>query len=135
MRKFVLGDVHGGLKAIHQVLERANVTQKDTLILSLKYNVKSENHDWTSIQLKGDKTTVFIKGIKDKPFLINTKFVDPITKQTIVMTTGYISDPDLTYFGNKTKFHSLEIMFTKKGLILYPDHKFVQDKDIFILEK
>lgn len=32
MRKFVLGDVHGGLKAIHQVLERANVTNSDTLI-------------------------------------------------------------------------------------------------------
>lgn len=32
MRKFVLGDVHGGLKAIHQVLERANVTKNDTLI-------------------------------------------------------------------------------------------------------
>ena len=32
MRKFVLGDVHGGLKAIHQVLERANVTNNDTLI-------------------------------------------------------------------------------------------------------
>ena len=32
MRKFVLGDIHGGLKAIHQVLERANVTKNDTLI-------------------------------------------------------------------------------------------------------
>ena len=32
MRKFVLGDIHGGLKAIHQVLERANVTNNDTLI-------------------------------------------------------------------------------------------------------
>ncbi len=32
MRKFVLGDVHGGLKAIHQVLERANVTNNDILI-------------------------------------------------------------------------------------------------------
>ena len=32
MRKFVLGDIHGGLKAIHQVLERADVTNNDTLI-------------------------------------------------------------------------------------------------------
>ena len=31
-RKLVIGDVHGGLKAIHQVLERANVTNNDTLI-------------------------------------------------------------------------------------------------------
>lgn len=32
MRKFVLGDIHGGLKAIHQVLERANIINNDTLI-------------------------------------------------------------------------------------------------------
>ena len=31
-RKLVIGDIHGGLKAIHQVLERANVTKNDTLI-------------------------------------------------------------------------------------------------------
>jgi serine/threonine protein phosphatase 1 len=32
MRNFVLGDIHGGLKALHQVLVRANVTKNDTLI-------------------------------------------------------------------------------------------------------
>ena len=31
-RKLVIGDIHGGLKALKQVLERANVTQNDTLI-------------------------------------------------------------------------------------------------------
>lgn len=31
-RKLVVGDIHGGLKALKQVLERANVTSKDTLI-------------------------------------------------------------------------------------------------------
>ena len=29
---FAIGDIHGGLKALKQVLERANVTNKDTLI-------------------------------------------------------------------------------------------------------
>jgi serine/threonine protein phosphatase 1 len=28
----VIGDIHGGLRALHQVLDRAKVTQKDTLI-------------------------------------------------------------------------------------------------------
>ncbi len=111
------------------------LTQKDTIISSLKYDVKAENYDWTTIQLNSEKTTVFIKGIKDKPFLINTKFADPITKQPVVMTASYTSIPDLTYYGYRTKSHSLRITFTKKGLILYPDHDFVQDKDIFILEK
>ena len=31
-RKLVIGDIHGGLKALHQVLDRAKVTSKDTLI-------------------------------------------------------------------------------------------------------
>ena len=31
-RTFVIGDIHGGLKALHQILERAQITIKDTLI-------------------------------------------------------------------------------------------------------
>jgi serine/threonine protein phosphatase 1 len=32
MRTLVIGDIHGGLRALHQILERANVSQKDKLI-------------------------------------------------------------------------------------------------------
>lgn len=32
MRTLVIGDIHGGLRALHQVLERAKVTPKDKLI-------------------------------------------------------------------------------------------------------
>jgi serine/threonine protein phosphatase 1 len=32
MRTLVVGDIHGGLRALHQIMERANVTPKDTLI-------------------------------------------------------------------------------------------------------
>ncbi|MFV8465937.1 metallophosphoesterase family protein [Flavobacterium sp. LB1P62] len=32
MRTLVIGDIHGGLHALHQIMERANVTIKDTLI-------------------------------------------------------------------------------------------------------
>ncbi len=32
MRTLVIGDIHGGLRALHQVLERAAVTKKDKLI-------------------------------------------------------------------------------------------------------
>ena len=31
-RKLVVGDIHGGLKALVQILERANVSKNDTLI-------------------------------------------------------------------------------------------------------
>ena len=32
MRTLVIGDIHGGLRALHQIMERANVTTKDKLI-------------------------------------------------------------------------------------------------------
>lgn len=32
MRTLVIGDIHGGLRALHQIIERAKVTTKDTLI-------------------------------------------------------------------------------------------------------
>lgn len=32
MRTLVIGDIHGGLRALHQIMERAKVTAKDTLI-------------------------------------------------------------------------------------------------------
>lgn len=32
MRTLVIGDIHGGLKALHQVMERAGVTEEDLLI-------------------------------------------------------------------------------------------------------
>ena len=32
MRTLVIGDIHGGLRALHQIIERANVTTKDTLV-------------------------------------------------------------------------------------------------------
>jgi serine/threonine protein phosphatase 1 len=32
MRTLVIGDIHGGLRAFNQILERAKVTTKDTLI-------------------------------------------------------------------------------------------------------
>ena len=32
MRTLVIGDIHGGLRALHQIMERANVTTKDNLI-------------------------------------------------------------------------------------------------------
>ncbi|WP_299517868.1 metallophosphoesterase, partial [uncultured Flavobacterium sp.] len=31
-KTFVIGDIHGGLRALHQVLERSEATKNDTLI-------------------------------------------------------------------------------------------------------
>ena len=32
MRTLVIGDIHGGLRALHQIMERARVNKNDTLI-------------------------------------------------------------------------------------------------------
>lgn len=72
MRKFVLGDVHGGLKAIHQVLERANVTQKDILIFLGDYvDGWSESPAVLDflITLQKKQSCIFIRGNHDELLL------------------------------------------------------------------
>ena len=41
MRTLVIGDIHAGLKALEQLLERAKVTKEDHLILLLPASVQS----------------------------------------------------------------------------------------------
>lgn len=68
-RTFVIGDIHGGLKALVQVLERAGVTAKDTLIFLGDYV-----DGWSEsamvieyvMQLSGRQPCIFIKGNHDE---------------------------------------------------------------------
>ena len=68
-RKLVIGDIHGGLKALHQVLDKAKVTSKDTLIFFLGDFVDG----WSEspavldflIQLEQQQNCIFIKGNHD----------------------------------------------------------------------
>jgi len=72
MRKFVLGDVHGGLKAIHQVLERANVTKNDTLIFLGDFvDGWSESPAVLTflIELQKKQPCIFIRGNHDELLL------------------------------------------------------------------
>lgn len=72
MRKFVLGDIHGGLKAIHQVLKRANVTQKDTLIFLGDFvDGWSESPAVLDflIELQKQQPCIFIRGNHDELLL------------------------------------------------------------------
>jgi serine/threonine protein phosphatase 1 len=71
-RTLVIGDIHGALKALKQVLERANVTKNDTLIFLGDYV-----DGWSDaaavinflIELKTINNCVFIKGNHDELFL------------------------------------------------------------------
>ncbi|WP_445453483.1 metallophosphoesterase family protein [Flavobacterium sp. 25HG05S-40] len=71
-RTLVIGDIHGGLKALIQVMERANVTPNDTLIFLGDYvDGWSESPQVLDflIQLKTSNTCVFLRGNHDELLL------------------------------------------------------------------
>ncbi len=68
MRTLVIGDIHGGYKALLQVLERAKVTSNDTLIFLGDYvDGWSESAETIEklIELSISNTCVFIRGNHD----------------------------------------------------------------------
>jgi serine/threonine protein phosphatase 1 len=68
-RTIVIGDVHGGLKALHQVFERANITTTDKLIFLGDYvDGWSESAGVIDYLLELDKTNncIFLKGNHDE---------------------------------------------------------------------
>lgn len=71
-RTLVIGDIHGGLRALHQILERANVTKNDTLIFLGDYvdgwSQSPQVIDFL-IQLNQQQNCVFIRGNHDELLL------------------------------------------------------------------
>jgi serine/threonine protein phosphatase 1 len=67
-RTLVIGDIHGGLKALHQVLERATVTKDDTLIFLGDYvdgwSASAQTIDFI-MALAVKQKCIFIKGNHD----------------------------------------------------------------------
>lgn len=71
-RQLVIGDIHGGLRALVQVLERANVTRDDTLIFLGDYvDGWSESPQVIDflIDLNQNQECIFIRGNHDQLFL------------------------------------------------------------------
>lgn len=72
MRTLVIGDIHGGLRALHQIIERANVTPKDTLIFLGDYvDGWSESPQVIDYLIELEKThnCIFIRGNHDELLL------------------------------------------------------------------
>lgn len=69
MRTFVIGDIHGGLRALEQVLNRAEVTTQDTLIFLGDYvdgwSQSAEVIDFL-IEFKKTQNCIFIRGNHDQ---------------------------------------------------------------------
>ncbi len=82
-RTLVIGDIHGGLRAVHQIMERANVNQSDTLIFLGDYvdgwSQSPQVIDFL-INLKKKQNCIFIRGNHDELLLDwlkgNTKEID-----------------------------------------------------------
>lgn len=72
MRTLVIGDIHGGLHALHQIMERASVTAKDTLIFLGDYvdgwSQSPQVIDYL-IELNAKNNCVFIRGNHDELLL------------------------------------------------------------------
>ena len=71
-RTLVIGDIHGGLKAVHQVLEKAKVTKDDTLIFLGDYvDGWSESPQVLDflMELKTTNNCIFIRGNHDELLL------------------------------------------------------------------
>lgn len=69
MRTLVIGDIHGGLRALHQIMERASVTPKDTLIFLGDYvDGWSQSAEVINflIELKTTNNCIFIRGNHDE---------------------------------------------------------------------
>ncbi|MGV9002626.1 metallophosphoesterase [Flavobacterium sp.] len=71
-RTLVIGDIHGSLRAVHQIIERANVTKSDTLIFLGDYvdgwSQSPEVLDYL-INLSQSQNCVFINGNHDELLL------------------------------------------------------------------
>lgn len=71
-KTFVIGDIHGGLRALHQVLERSQATQKDNLIFLGDYvDGWSESPHVLDflIELGKQQNCIFIRGNHDELLL------------------------------------------------------------------
>jgi serine/threonine protein phosphatase 1 len=71
-RKLVIGDIHGGYKALVEILEKAAVTSKDNLIFLGDYvDGWSQSPELIDllIELGKEQKCIFIRGNHDQLFL------------------------------------------------------------------
>ena len=107
------------------------LTQIDTTLSIIKYKIRVANEAWQLININSDRTTLFVKGISKHDFTIDTKFIDPMTKDNIYLTINPLSDPVLTYYGSSTESSAIKISIVMSKLTIYPDQIHIWDKETF----
>ncbi|WP_026775809.1 metallophosphoesterase family protein [Polaribacter sp. Hel_I_88] len=154
MRTFIIGDIHGGLKALLQVLNQLEITEKDTLIFMGDYvdgwSESAQVIDFL-INFSEKINCIFIKGNHDvwcENWLKDQSDVNPTWymhggKETIDSYEGFTVDEKnehLTFFENMKMYHLdaenrlfLHAGFTSMHGVereTYP-HKFCTDRTLW----
>ena len=154
MRTFAIGDIHGGLKALIQVLNQLEITEKDTLIFMGDYvdgwSESAQVVDFL-IHLSKKINCIFIKGNHDvwcENWLKDQTDVNPTWylhggKETIDSYEGFTIDKKnehLEFFENLKMYHldSENRLFLHAGFTsmhgvereTYP-HKFCTDRTLW----
>jgi len=154
MRTFVIGDIHGGLKALLQVLNQLEITEKDSLIFMGDYvdgwSESAQVIDFL-INFSEKINCIFIKGNHDvwcENWLKDQSDVNPTWymhggKETIDSYEGFTVDEKnehLTFFENMKMYHLdaenrlfLHAGFTSMHGVereTYP-HKFCTDRTLW----
>ena len=154
MRTFVIGDIHGGLKALLQVLNQLEITEKDSLIFMGDYvDGWSESAQVVDFLINFSEkiNCIFIKGNHDvwcENWLKDQSDVNPTWymhggKETIDSYEGFTVDEKnehLTFFENMKMYHLdaenrlfLHAGFTSMHGVereTYP-HKFCTDRTLW----
>ena len=104
-----------------------HVNQEDTIIQQLKYKIHTTKGKETEIKIMDEFTTIFLRDISHMAFFINTNFLDPISKKSVLVTVLSDSAPELTYYGRKTGLTTTKIQITKNKLKLFADGQYIFD--------
>jgi serine/threonine protein phosphatase 1 len=109
MRTFVIGDIHGGLRALEQVMQRAQITTEDTLIFL------------------GD----YVDGWSQSPQVIDY-LIDLKSKQNCICIRGNHDELLLSWLQNKTDDIDERLWFKHGGEATVEAYKKVSEEKIKI---
>lgn len=105
--------------------------QKDTVLPNTSFPILKPDGSKSSLDLHPGYSQRTITGASTANFIFNTRFADPHTGDSILMTVGTLSEPDLTYFGSQSEPGNLRLILKGSELVVFPDRKYIFDRDTF----
>lgn len=109
-----------------------NIKSKDTFILPFITNISIYNNSDQQIKITDSAKLHFLKGAGTNNFIIDTKFIDPISNKKVIVSIHPTSSPDFRYYGSTTPYKVLSISIFNNHLIEYAENKPLKERNIFI---